>query len=221
MKLLISDDNPALLRLLQGTLRDLDYDVVSTHDGSQAFELLIQPDGPQLALIDWMMPGVDGVTLCRKLRSQQDIRPLYLILLTARDNKEDILEGLNAGADDYITKPFDSNELYARIAVGRRLIDTQNEMAAQQKFQGALEMSGTVCHEMNQPLQILFSNSELLLQNLPESDPAFKKLKTIKDNIERLGTLTRKIMSISSYASKSHLNGKRQIIDLENSGTDF
>jgi CheY-like chemotaxis protein len=159
------------------------------------------------------MPGLDGISLCRKLREQERKEPLYLILLTARGESEDIVEGLEAGADDYISKPYDNAELQARINVGRRIIMLQNEMREREKLQGVLEMAGAVCHELNQPLQIVSGYSEMLLMGLKNGDPNYEKLKTIKAGIDRIGELTHKIMKIARYQSKPYLKSK--IIDIE------
>ena len=217
MKLLISDDNPTIQKLLKSNLERYGHEVVCTSNGREAYKVIQQPGGPQIALIDWMMPEMDGLTLCRELRKHPLRHPLYLILITSREDKKDIISGLEAGADDYITKPIDLQELYARINVGCRVVAMHTESLGKEKLQGVVEMAGAVCHEINQPLQIILGNSELLLHDLPESDPNHSKLHAIREAVQRIGTLTNRIMTISSYSTKSHLDGKVQIIDLEKS----
>lgn len=125
MKILIAEDNAFSRTLLRKTVTRAGYEVVDVEDGERAWEVLQQEDVPKLALIDWMMPGMSGVELCRRIRSVETSTPIYIILLTARTEKEDVLEGFGAGADDFIKKPFDSGELLARIQVGQRLVEQQ------------------------------------------------------------------------------------------------
>jgi sigma-B regulation protein RsbU (phosphoserine phosphatase) len=133
MRILIAEDDSVSRRLLEATLGKWGYEVISTTDGVQALEALSQPDAPSLAVLDWMMPGLDGAEVCRRVRSLGADRLLYIILLTAKGRKEDIVQGLTAGADDYIIKPFDRSELKARINVGERILRLQAELAAHVK----------------------------------------------------------------------------------------
>ncbi|HEY9231715.1 MAG TPA: response regulator, partial [Blastocatellia bacterium] len=107
-----------------------DYEVVVTCDGTEALEALQSADAPRLAILDWMMPGLAGPDVCTRLRQTETTPPAYLILLTAKGGKEDIVAGLQAGADDHIMKPFDRRELRARVQVGERIITLQNHLAA-------------------------------------------------------------------------------------------
>lgn len=125
MKILIAEDNAFSRTLLKKTLTKAGYEVSAVDNGNAAWNVLQQDDPPRLALIDWMMPGLSGIELCRKIREIKSAVPIYLILLTAKSDKDDVLEGFAAGADDFIKKPFDSGELLARLQVGRRLIEQQ------------------------------------------------------------------------------------------------
>ena len=133
MRILIAEDDVVSRHLLEATLTKWGYEVISTTDGIQAFDALSQPDAPSLAVLDWMMPGMDGAEVCHRARSLGADRLLYIILLTAKGRKEDIVQGLTAGADDYIIKPFDRSELKARINVGERILRLQAELAARVK----------------------------------------------------------------------------------------
>ncbi len=125
MKILIADDDPIPRRLLQATLVKGGYDVVVAHDGVEAWQLLQSEDAPKLGILDWLMPGMDGVEVCRKVRQRTEAPYIYLILLTGKDRKEDVIEGMDAGADDYLTKPFDPHELQVRLRAGQRILDLQ------------------------------------------------------------------------------------------------
>jgi two-component system cell cycle response regulator len=129
MKILIADDDPVSRRLMQRTLEKFGYEVVLAGDGRAAVEILSQPDGPRLALIDWMMPELDGLGLCREVRStQRDGAYVYILLLTSRQDAEDIVAGLEAGADDYITKPCHPAVLRARLHTGRRILSLEETL---------------------------------------------------------------------------------------------
>jgi sigma-B regulation protein RsbU (phosphoserine phosphatase) len=129
MDILIAEDDPISRRTLEVTLQRWGHHVHVTCDGQKAYEALSRPDAPPLAILDWMMPHLDGLTLCRRLREDPAKRSTYLILLTARGEKKDIVAGLDSGADDYITKPFDRDELQARVNVGLRMIALQQKLA--------------------------------------------------------------------------------------------
>ena len=130
---MIAEDDAVSRRVLEATLVKWGYEVVVTTDGQQALEALTHPEAPSLAVLDWMMPGLDGSEVCRRVRQTVGDRLLYLILLTAKGRKEDIVEGLTAGADDYVVKPFDRAELKARINVGERILRLQAELATRVK----------------------------------------------------------------------------------------
>jgi phosphoserine phosphatase RsbU/P len=129
LRILIAEDDFTSRNILSGMLRKFGHEIMETQNGFTAFQRLLAEDSPRLAILDWMMPDLDGVELCRRLRAAHLARPLYLILLTKRDEKKDIVEGLRAGADDYLTKPFDPDELRARIDVGIRMTTLQGQLA--------------------------------------------------------------------------------------------
>lgn len=129
MKILIADDDSISRRMLQAALAKWGYEVAVTEDGDQAWNALQDPVPPSLAVLDWLMPRMDGVEICRKVRASPSLRSVYLILLTSRIKKDDLISGLEAGADDYITKPFDPDELRARIRVGVRVAKLQTTLA--------------------------------------------------------------------------------------------
>lgn len=115
MRILIAEDSPVARRLLESTLRRWGHEVVATSDGSEAWQALQAGERPVLAILDWLMPGMDGPELCRRIRETPDISSLYVILLTAKGTQEDVLEGLTTGVNDYLVKPFDSEELRGKL----------------------------------------------------------------------------------------------------------
>ena len=124
MRILIADDDPVSRRLLEATLDRLGHQVVSVADGTAATAALLSPDGPRLAVLDWMMPGADGLAVCRAIRRRQ-APYVYIILLTSHNRREDLVAGLDAEADDFLTKPLDVVELRARLRSGERVISLQ------------------------------------------------------------------------------------------------
>lgn len=128
MKILIAEDDPVSRCFLEVALAKWNYEVTSTCSGDKAWEAF-QRESPPIAILDWMMPGIDGAELCRRIRSLETALPPYLIMLTAKSEKGDVVAGLEAGADDYITKPFNRQELRARIEVGLRIGELQKSLA--------------------------------------------------------------------------------------------
>ncbi|MGA8178426.1 MAG: response regulator [Desulfobacterales bacterium] len=218
MKILIAEDNTTSRRILESILVKWNYEVTSTRDGNEAWEKLQEKDAPRLMILDWMMPGKNGVELCRELRDRDNVEPMYIILLTARDDKNDIVEGLSAGADDYIAKPFNKDELRARIDVGRRMVELQNALIEREKLQVIFEMTGAICHELSQPMQAISGNSELMLMNIQENDPLYQNIKAIKEQVDRMGNITRKLKRVTRYKTKDYINSK--IIDIDCASMD-
>jgi len=144
VRILIADDDVTSRLVLAGVLKKHGHEVVVTVDGAEAWDALGRPDAPRLAILDWVMPGLSGVDVCRRARTIESDQPPYIILLTSRGQKTDIVTGLEAGADDYLAKPFDPGELLARVDVGRRLIELQARL---------IEARDALSHEaMHDPL---------------------------------------------------------------------
>ena len=130
MRVLIADDDVVLRHSLKVHLEKWAYDVVECRDGGEALQALQGPDAPPLAIVDWNMPGLEGPALCQELRETPSLSGMYVILLTSNHDKKDVIAGLESGADDYITKPFDWGELRARLRIGTRLVTLQLALAA-------------------------------------------------------------------------------------------
>ncbi len=133
MKILIADDDPSTRFLMQIILSKWGYDVVIAEDGDEACRILESKESPSLAILDWMMPGMSGIDVIKRVRQTYRGKHFYILLLTARDRKEDVVTGLQAGADDYITKPIDKDVLRARIQVGDRIVHLQMDLAKRVK----------------------------------------------------------------------------------------
>ncbi|SIO56255.1 response regulator receiver modulated diguanylate cyclase [Singulisphaera sp. GP187] len=131
MRVLIADDDLAALLLLKSVLEDWGYEVVTARDGTQAWDLLRRADSPPLAILDWIMPGLDGIDVCRKVRQNGEAPYVYLILLTGKVRTQDVVQGMESGADDYVSKPFEEQELKVRLRAGRRIVELHEALRTQ------------------------------------------------------------------------------------------
>lgn len=130
MKVLIADDEAVSRRMIESLLRRWNYEVLVAKDGFEALQILQQADAPRLAVVDWLMPGVDGIQLCEKIREVKSDAYTYVLLLTAKHSQADVIEGLDAGADDYLIKPFDPQELRGRLRTGKRILHLMEQLLA-------------------------------------------------------------------------------------------
>ncbi len=128
MRVVAAEDNPVFQSMLKTMLTKWGYQPLIARSGTEAWRILQSEDAPRLAVLDWMMPGMDGVEICRRIRSANREPYVYILLLTARTESQDLIEGMNAGADDYLTKPFNAHELRVRLHAGRRILDLQEEL---------------------------------------------------------------------------------------------
>ena len=128
MKILVAEDDALSRTLLQRTLQRAGYEVTAVEDGCRALAELSKEDPPRLALLDWIMPGRDGIEVCREVRRRKEHAYTYLILLSSRETKQDIVQGLESGADDYLTKPYDAEELKARLRAGERILQLEDRL---------------------------------------------------------------------------------------------
>lgn len=131
MKILIAEDDLTSRQVLRAVLKKLDHEVLEAINGEEAWTIMKKPDAPRLIILDWMMPVMDGLELINRIRSVQTSQPPYIIMVTTKDEKTDIIAGLDSGANDYLSKPFDTGELRARVDVGKRMIELQERLMLQ------------------------------------------------------------------------------------------
>jgi phosphoserine phosphatase RsbU/P len=151
MKILIAEDDLVSRTVLTRMLTNWGHEVVTTLDGRTACEILLREDAPRLAILDWMMPEMDGRDVCRRVRALDRPEPTYLILLTAKDQIGDIVEGLDSGANDYVIKPYDWRELKSRLRVGERMVKLQHDLAERIR---ELQFAMAKIHELHELLPI-------------------------------------------------------------------
>ncbi len=217
-QILVVEDDPISRQLLKAALKKMGYQARIFGDSKKALEVIDNLKAPSLIILDWIMPHITGIDICRAVRQKKIPVHHYLILLSGKTGKQDIKEGLDAGADDYILKPFDPDELSARIGVGTRMLRLQQAMIEQERLQGVLEMAATICHEINQPLMTLSGLSELLLMDAGEIPEMVDTATKMKAQVDRLGTITRKLMNITRYETTTYL--KRNMIDIDKASLD-
>jgi sigma-B regulation protein RsbU (phosphoserine phosphatase) len=162
----------------------------------------------------------DGLEICRRIRAERLGRLSYVIMVTGRDSRTDVIAGLRAGANDYVTKPVNVTELEARIGVGCHVLELEEAAEREQMLRAVLETTGAVCHELNQPLQVATGWSEILLADLPVGDANRKAATEILTAARRMGALTRKLMTVSRYKTKHYLGGRSEIIDIDGASAD-
>lgn len=188
MRILIAEDDPISRRLLEAMLTKWGYDLIVCTNGADALARLEDTEAPKIAILDWMMPGLDGVEVCRRVRAKTVPLPVYIILLTAKGQREDVIAGFEAGADDYVTKPFHQQELFARLQAGLRISDLQQKLAARvidlevalerlrlmqqsQKLEAIGRLASGVAHEINTPIQYIGDNIRFLQTSWREIRP--------------------------------------------------
>ena len=173
-RVLIAEDDLTARTILTGILKKWGYEVLAVKDGQAAWEALQQPDSPRLVILDWMMPGLDGLEVIRLVRAQDTEHPPYIILLTSKDQVEDISAGLEAGANDYVRKPFDNEELSARVRVGQRTVQLQNRL-----YETQLSLSHLATHD---PLTGILNRRAILDQLSKEFARARREGMNARDN---------------------------------------
>ena len=213
-KVLIVEDDKSYAEILKRVIIKNGYEINLAHDGKEGLELSTEWK-PDVIIVDWMMPGMSGIELISKLREHSELKFSYIIMLTARVETEDKIAGLEAGADDFITKPVDFGELIARIRVGFRMKKLQTEIAELQHESALLEMARTLGHEINNPLNIIYLALELINRAFKEDNPDREKIKENLNRIyqasERIKEIVNKLISLRKPAFKEYVNGKRML----------
>jgi diguanylate cyclase (GGDEF)-like protein len=223
MKILAAEDNPVFQTTLRTILTKWGYEVILVSDGNQAWSALQADGGPRLAILDWMMPGMDGPEVCRRLRAANREPYVYVLLLTARAESQDLVEGMEAGADDYLTKPLRVPELRARLRAGRRIVELQEELmlarealrqqATHDGLTGLLNRSAILevlhnelarAHRESQPISILMVD----LDHFKQINDEFGHLAgdaVLREASSRMRTVVRRYDSVGRYGGEEFL----------------
>ena len=204
-KILIADDHQVTRKTLQGILEKNGYRVVTAENGSQAWDLLSGTPDLRLAILDWMMPGMDGVEICRKLREKRRSNFIYIILLTAQEGINKITEALHAGADDYVTKPFDKEELLARLRVGQRIVELQTQLTQAQKLESIGQLAAGIAHEINTPTPYIADNTRFLNVAFKDINRLLAKYKQVLETSRATPSMAKHIAEIDALMEDINL----------------
>jgi len=212
--ILAVDDDPNVALLVKMTLsKDKDINIELAGDGDEALAK-VRSLMPDLVLLDVMMPGMDGLEVCRRIKSDESTKYIPVIMLTAKREAGDMIKGMNSGANDYITKPFNPEELLTRIRVHLRVKALENEASARRELEAVLKMSVTLQHEINNPLQGVIGNVELLRDRGAYSR---EDIDAIIDNIYtssiRIKEIIRQMSKVSRLVSTTYV-GSDEMIDI-------
>jgi len=181
-------------------------------NGTQAWDVLQLPDAPKLAILDWEMPGLDGISVCQKVVEKSEYKDSYLILLTSRDETADIVAGLEAGADDYIIKPFKEEELLARLNVGIRMLEMRAKLVNFERLATLTLTAGAAAHEINQPLTVVIGSADMLAMRLQmggqiEAKDLEKYAANISDAGKRIGDIVKTMGDLKKFVVKPYIEG--------------
>lgn len=214
MRILIAEDELVSRRLLEGLLKKWGHEVVVCTDGDTAWEILQRSDAPRLVIMDWMMPGLSGIEICQKVRALELGDQFYILLLTARDGTNDLVDGLKAGANDYVSKPYVPAELEARVNAGLRMIELQAKQLEAERLNTLMVTAGAAAHEINQPLTVILGSLELWRDTMDKDDPGHKRLERIWESTLRIQDIVEKMLSVTHFTTKPYV-GDSVIVDFE------
>jgi len=217
--LLVDDDSDVLLYISTILTREGNYSIETAEDGEEALKK-VASDPPDIIILDLMMPGINGMEVCRSLKSDEVTKYIPVIMLSARRDITDIVEGMETGANDYLTKPFNPEELVARLQVHLRIRALEEELASKRELEGIMKMSITRQHEINNPVTGVIGNAELLRdwKNL-SAEEIDEFLVSILDSAARIKNIIGQMKKITHVVSTSYIGG-REMIDIEKSSQD-
>ena len=225
---MVVDDSLTMRHAIRNALEPEGYTIIEAKNGVDGLIRTLSYEKPDLITLDIEMPEMDGISMCRNIRKVRQLDELPIIFLTSLADQQKLLKVFQAGATDYLIKPFFKEELVARLQVHlekslliRQLRGTIEQLnaaeqvrAEKQRLQGVLEMAGAVCHELNQPIQSISGYAELMMMNADRSNPLISYAQKIMQQAERIGRITSKLMNVTAYRTKKH-DSHRRIIDID------
>ena len=213
MRVLFADDDAIARMLTAAVLADLDHDVTVADNGERAWEEFQRAPSP-LVVLDINMPGLDGLEVCRRIRTHEAARETFVLILTSRDGRDDLANVLEAGADDYVTKPCSPENLRARLEIAKRRIAqdvarraAEAELARSRWLAGIGETTIALEHEINNPLSALLGHAELLIMDRNLSDDQLEQLGIIQEQAARIAQVVRRLAKLKNPQSVEYLAG--------------
>ncbi len=216
-RILVVEDEPYSLQMLERILTSDGFEVLKANSAMEAQELLKSAQPIDLILSDWIMPEIDGVELCAWVKTQESLRKTFFILVTIREEPRDKVKGLNSGADDYVTKPYDEEELLARIRAGLRLQELQREVVVLERKMAVVQVAATAAHEINNPLTGVFGYIDLMRIAIEADAPkesVLAYLDKVSSQAVRVRDTVAKLSSLKEVQTKEYL-GQQRILDLD------
>ncbi|MHB1050490.1 MAG: response regulator [Bacteroidota bacterium] len=216
VRILVVDDDSFIRSFLKKRLTANNYEVILAENGEEGLALA-KAQHPHLIISDWMMPKMDGVEFCKLAKNDDELKYTYFILLTARDTAEDKIAGMEHGADDFMTKPFNDKELLARINVGLRITALQQELSRFQHTKAITELAVTIGHEINNPLGIMMLTLQVMKKKIgtPRESELAADIDSIMLNGNRVADIVKRLCSLDDLQFKPYLkNSDLQMLDL-------
>ncbi len=217
MRVLFADDDVIARTLLAAVLADLDHDVTVTEDGAKAWDAFCAEPFP-LVVLDINMPELDGLEVCQRIRAHESGRSAFVLIVTARDGREDLASVLRAGADDYLTKPTSPENLRARLEIAEQRIDqdlarraAESEVARSRWLAGIGETTIALEHEINNPLSALLGHAELLMMDHNLSEDQMEQLQIIQEQAARIAQVVRRLAKLKNPQSVEYLAGSMML----------
>jgi DNA-binding response OmpR family regulator len=217
MRSLIADDDAMARALMSAVLANLDHECVATDNGQRAWELFQESPVP-LVILDLDMPGLDGLEVCRRIRQHESGAAVFIVISTERDAPEDLASVLEAGADDYVTKPSSPENLRARLEIAKQRIahdrarrDAEAELARSRWLAGIGETTSALEHEINNPLSALIGHAELLLMDSSLSKEQEDQVRVVHEEASRIAQVVRRLARLKNPQSVEYLAGARMI----------
>lgn len=211
-KIMIIDDDPNISLLLEITLKtNTEYDVIKCSNGERALEI-VKKENPNLILLDIMMPGMDGFEVCRRIKSSPETKFVSIIILSSLREMKDKIKGMNIGADDYIVKPFNPDELLSRIGAQLRIRGLERELLDKQKLETVLAMAVTLRHEINNPLSGIMGNAGMLKdwRTMNENDVS-ECISVITEQAARIRDIVKKMSEVIEVVESTYVGDTRMI----------
>jgi len=212
--ILVVDDSPVSSMLVCMMLKkNSDYRTVRVWNGLECIKKTKEVK-PDLILLDIQMPGMNGIEVCKVLKKDERTCDIPVIFVTASTDDDTLREAFDAGGTDYVRKPVNKIELLARIKSALVHRKMEKKLLEEERLRGVLEMAGGICHDLNQPMQVVSGYSELLFMDMEKDNSAYPYIKMIKEQTDEMGSITKKLMRITKYETRDYIEGSR-IIDID------
>lgn len=217
MKTLVAEDDPSVRLLHVEALRQRGHEVLEADDGDVAWEFF-EREHPPLLILDWQMPRLDGLVLTRRIRTIEPDRSTFILVVTARDQEEDLLSVLDAGADDYLSKPFTPDQLQARLNIAERRIamdrehrKTEDALRQARYLAGIGETAVALQHEINNPLAALLGNVQLLEKGMVPATEQSKVMNDVVEQGKRIADVLRRLRELTEAKSVEYAQGIKML----------